>query len=177
MPPAHPRRPRPQTDRCRFVDSSDQRCRRIATIGHGLCRQHAVVMDLDLDASSSELVGALDRVLAGHGRDPLATMLAGALNGILGRVLGATQQRARSSPPPSSRQQPPQARRPAPPQDPLVRAREILGFEPQERLTVELVQARKKALARVFHPDMAGGSEARMKLVNTAADALLAKLS
>jgi len=52
-----------------------------------------------------------------------------------------------------------------------------LGFEPGEQLTAEKVQKRKQALARVFHPDMQGGSEAQMKRINQAADTLLAKLS
>jgi curved DNA-binding protein CbpA len=53
-----------------------------------------------------------------------------------------------------------------------------LGFEPKEPLTKERVRARKQALARVYHPDLgAGGSEAQMKRINAAADALLAKLS
>lgn len=53
----------------------------------------------------------------------------------------------------------------------------ILGFEPAEILTIERVQDRKKALAKVFHPDLHGGSEAQMKRVNAAADVLLAKLA
>jgi hypothetical protein len=51
-----------------------------------------------------------------------------------------------------------------------------LGFEPGEPLTKEKVNKRKQALARVFHPDMAGGSEAQMKRINAAADLLLANL-
>lgn len=52
-----------------------------------------------------------------------------------------------------------------------------MGFEPAEPLTMEKVQKRKQALARVFHPDMQGGSEVQMKRVNAAADLLLAKLA
>lgn len=42
---------------------------------------------------------------------------------------------------------------------------------------MERIQKRKQALARVFHPDMQGGSEAQMKRINQAADLLLGKLS
>ena len=52
-----------------------------------------------------------------------------------------------------------------------------MGFEPREALTIEKVQKRKQSLARVFHPDMQGGSETQMKRVNNAADLLVAKLS
>lgn len=73
-------------------------------------------------------------------------------------------------------QPPPRAAAP-PPVDPLLAAREVLGFEPAEPLTREKVQDRKKALARVFHPDMAGGSKAAMQRVLTSADALLASMA
>jgi hypothetical protein len=145
------------------------------------------VLELELDdkGGAAELLGSLDRMLATRTRtrDPLSALLAGAVNGVMSKLFVARQQPQRlppSSLPPrsSSPPRPPPPRPPPPPPpDPSIRAREILGFELNEPLTVEKVQKRKQQLARVFHPDMQGGSEAQMKRINTAADALLAKLS
>lgn len=52
-----------------------------------------------------------------------------------------------------------------------------MGFAPTEALTVELVRARKQALAQVLHPDKRGGSLSAMTRLNQAADVLLAKLA
>ena len=52
----------------------------------------------------------------------------------------------------------------------------VMGFEPTEPLTKAKISDRKQKLARVFHPDMPGGSEAQMKRINHAADLLMAKL-
>ncbi len=137
----------------------------------------------------AEMIGAADRVASRHGTSPLIQIVTGALNGVLANMFTRGQQqhqqqaqaRARAAPPPGSppprSQPPPQPPRRPPPPDPTLRAREILGFEPTERITAEMVNDRKKKLARVFHPDMQGGSEAQMKRVNQAADVLLAKLA
>lgn len=140
---------------------------------------------MDLDDRGSEIIGKIDRMLVQHGQQPIAVMFTGVVDGIMGRIFGAQQRAAQplphssQQPPPSSRSSPPP--RPPPPRpnspDPTIRAREILGFEPNERLTVELVRARKQALAKIFHPDAKGGSDAQMKRINAAADALLVKLS
>jgi hypothetical protein len=140
------------------------------------------VLELDLEdkGGPAELLGSLDRMLATRTRDPLSALLAGAVNGVMSRLFVARQpQRLPPSSPPRRFSSPPRPPppRPAPPPDPSIRAREILGFEPNEPLTIEKVQKRKQQLARVFHPDMQGGSETQMKRINTAADALLAKLS
>jgi DnaJ-class molecular chaperone len=59
----------------------------------------------------------------------------------------------------------------------MIMARGVFRFEPKEPLTVEKVKQRQKALARVFHPDVAGGSAEEMKRINAAADVLLAALA
>jgi hypothetical protein len=144
-----------------------------------------LVLELELDEGTARVMGDLDRAAAAS-RDPFIKLFTGAISGVLGNLFNQDQIRARARQPrPGEQQQrqqqqqrrppPPPPRAPAP--DPLQRARELLGFEPTERLTVEKIQKRKQALARVFHPDMAGGSEAQMKRINAAADALLAKLS
>ena len=144
------------------------------------------------------MLDAIDRAMS-RGGVPLSTIVAEAMNGVLGNLLWNRQARSGQAPPdprardprdprdPRARHAPPppQGARsgrpppppPRPPPDPTLRAREILGFEASERLTAEMVQKRRQALARVFHPDMAGGSTAQMTKVNQAADLLLAKLS
>lgn len=64
---------------------------------------------------------------------------------------------------------------PPPPRKPIVTARVILGFKPDEKLTVEQVKKRHKELALQHHPDR-GGDPAKMTNINRARDALLAEL-
>lgn len=185
MPPdRRPRPPQPQTSRCRYVDErTKERCRRIATVGGGLCRQHALVLELELDDHSptTSFFETIDRLMS-TSRDPIATRFASFLGDFLGQRMSAHQERiiqGMNGQRPATQEQ---ARRrpaspPAPPPDPSVRAREILGFEPGERLTVEMIQDRKRALARVFHPDMQGGSKVQMQRVLDAASVLLDKLA
>ena len=54
----------------------------------------------------------------------------------------------------------------------LVMARQELGFQPREPLTVAVVEKRRKELARKHHPDL-GGSPERMVRINQAADLLV----
>lgn len=56
------------------------------------------------------------------------------------------------------------------------RARKVMGFAPDDVLTVEEVNARRKRLARKHHPDL-GGSTERMARINEAADLLLESLN
>jgi hypothetical protein len=155
-----------------------------------LCRQHALVLELELEdhSQAGDFLGIVDRFLTGR-NDELTRNLTGFLGGLLGarvvqhpsfeqakrlaaeavmRARAQQQQRPRPAAPPP---------RPAAPPDPALRAREILGFEPTEPLTAQKVQDRKRALAKVFHPDLQSGSTAQMARVLTAADLLLAKLS
>jgi len=48
----------------------------------------------------------------------------------------------------------------------------VLGFDPTETLTLEDVGERRRALARIFHPDRPKGSVERMQRINNAADEL-----
>ena len=63
---------------------------------------------------------------------------------------------------------------PAPKTDPTVEARQILHFGPSEALDRPKIQARRKALAAMCHPDRGGDTRA-MQQINQAADCLLAK--
>ena len=71
---------------------------------------------------------------------------------------------------------PPPPRTPPPPPRAVEDPRVILGFEPGEQLTSARVKARKRELAKLFHPDKEGGSAHAMKRVNEAADELLKSL-
>ena len=202
MPP-RPRRPppaEPRTQRCRFADEYGQRCRRVATVGDGLCRQHALVIELELEGRAGEALGELDRLMSRAQPGSLGAVVASFASNVLGRIMMGHQQRQPQPQIPGScpphvyvgadpqcsrcghyearrdpRVRPPPRAAPAP--DPTVAARMVMGFEPNEPLTAELVKARKRRLAEVFHPDRQGGSAAHMQRVNAAADVLLAKLS
>lgn len=52
------------------------------------------------------------------------------------------------------------------------RARQILGFGPQEAITREILKQRFRTLAKKHHPDRKGGSLERMKEVSWANDVL-----
>ena len=53
--------------------------------------------------------------------------------------------------------------------------REVLGFSPAEKLTVEIVKKRQRDLVKIFHPDR-GGNTAAMQRYNAAASELLKQL-
>ena len=173
MPPRRPPVARPQTAFCRY--DVDRRCRRIATVDGQLCREHAILLQTQIQPGSglADLIGALDREISRTAaKDPVV----GAFAKIVGDLF-----RPRAPRPGSLPQQPPPRQPPRPPPssppDQSAAARIVLGFEPNETLTKDMIDKRKKALARVFHPDMQGGSEAHMKRINQAADVLLAKLA
>jgi len=191
------RSPQPQTARCRFVDGQT-RCRRVATVGNGLCRQHALLLELELEEGSvfDRIFGAVDRVLSQKGDEIARTINQTISNWGFPNVppnvmidearriaaqrahaqRARAQARAGQQPPRAQPRQAPRRAPPPPPPDPTIKAREILGFEPTEPLTVDKVKDRKKALAAVYHPDRAGGSTRQMQRVNEAADLLLARL-
>lgn len=169
-----------------MYDLEGPRCRRIATVhgeGFQLCREHALILEGEVESGSSlhGVIAAIDREISRTAaRDPVV----GAFVGMIGNLF-RPQPPGRVPPgfvPPSSRQHPPGAPPPpprpasSPPPDPSAHARIVMGFEATEPLTRDKVSDRKKALARVFHPDLAGGNEAHMKRINQAADVLLAKL-
>lgn len=141
-------------------------------------------------------MGELDRAIS-RSKDPfvkaLGAMAADLLSGAGGadriplprdlreqiarmRAQMAADARARGQQPPHSRSAPPPRPSSPPPPDPLVEARRVMGFEPTDVLTKEIVGKRKQALAKVFHPDLPSGSAEQMKRINQAADLILAKL-
>jgi hypothetical protein len=200
---ARPRPSHPATSRCRYVDDAGYRCRRVATVAGGFCRQCAIALELDLEegGAADRLVGTMDRILARGARDPMLSGAAAFLGGLLGaqiihrappsiqepvRQMGrmaADAARARAEQAAKAQAEQRRAQPPPRPPDPetaralaLRDARTTLGFEPDEKLTVDQVKERKRALARVYHPDLGNGSVKQMQRVNAAADLLIAKL-
>ena len=81
--------------------------------------------------------------------------------------------------PPGSQQQ--QQRRPPPPPrgpgpDQRAEASRTLGLDPRGQHTEQAIAARRKSLAKTWHPDRPGGNEAMMMKINAAADLLIAQL-
>jgi len=56
---------------------------------------------------------------------------------------------------------------------PRITAREVLHFNPKEVLTEEKIKARRKALAKILHPDKTKEDAAAMSRINQATDILL----
>lgn len=81
---------------------------------------------------------------------------------------------SRSAPPPRT---PPPKPPPPPRRAPTLVARQILHFDPEEQLTKERINERRRDLAKMFHPDRQGGSTVQMQRVNQAADVLIASLA
>jgi hypothetical protein len=52
----------------------------------------------------------------------------------------------------------------------------VLGFQPGQKLTAEMIKARRKKLAKVYHDDVGDGDPEAMRMVNAAADMLLKKI-
>ncbi len=141
----------------------------------------------------SPLGSILGTVLSGRklGADDLhavATAAGQVFEGVMGRVFrgpsGAGMrmsvdevrvhqaQHAYQPPPPPPPPEPP------PKFDPreLAAARRQLGFDAGAVLAADMIAARRKKLARKHHPDLPGGSAAKMTAINAAADLLLAEL-
>jgi hypothetical protein len=52
----------------------------------------------------------------------------------------------------------------------------VLGFNPHQPLTEDMIKTRRRRLAEIYHPDKPGGDVEAMKMVTAAADMLLKKL-
>jgi hypothetical protein len=114
-----------------------------------------------------------------HGSGAFAGVLQDAIyRGIDSIMAGVASRGAppRSGPPPRSGTAPRSApRSPPPPPSPareLAQARAVMGFDLDQKLTLQDVAERRRELARIFHPDRKGGSVERMQRINNAADVL-----
>ena len=131
-----------------------------------LCDKHLEELgeedDFEEDEEDEDVGSALDEILD----HPTVSGFLGRINDTIDRLasgLGGTQ---------APENRPPPARKRAAVEDP----RMVLNFSPTDKLTPEIVKERKKQLAKVFHPDKQGSTEA-MARVNAAADQLLKELS
>ena len=68
-------------------------------------------------------------------------------------------------------QAPPPRPPPAPPDD-LARARKVLGFKPNDKITKDELRKQYRKLALKFHPDRKGGSATKMAELNHSRDVL-----
>lgn len=155
----------PKLRRCTYNDLAG-RCRRAGYGNPALCGAHET---------------AEDDPVANILNNPAVQNTLNKFQSILDSAAGVID-RARAFVPPTNHAQeaprrptndPPRPQRPPRPtnEDP----RNVLGFGPHVKLTVEVIKERRKELAKLFHPDHSGSPEA-MRKVNAAADALLGKL-
>ncbi len=176
-----PAAPRRATSRCAYADAG-RRCRRVGFGDPPLCRAHALAVQLEMEATDpmGRLFEAADRWLS---RQPvlrdLGAGLGEAINAKTGGMLRERveqleaqlqQARMREAQQHVPRPQAPKPRRRLDP-------RQVLCFPPDLPLSRDQIKERRKQLAALVHPDKPLGSEAAMKRINLAADALLAKLA
>lgn len=169
-------------DQCAYKEGR-RRCRRNGTGNPPLCAAHRTVI---VDAAASAGAGGVQQALhelMSNGRVSKKTLeraLGDVLAGFGIGVGGATFT------PPAGMNLPPNWRErmhTAPPPPPIdlaaerrkravAEARRTLGFGPGEVVTEEAIKARKRELAKRYHPDR-GGDPSQMARVNDAADVLL----
>lgn len=165
---------------CSYVEGG-RRCGRSAAGNPPVCEAHLIV--LQAAALGGESVGDLvSDVLNGRrvSRARVAQATAQVVQGFMAAI---------GRPPvfqPGQPAGPPPPRRPPPPPRTaadervllelrLNQARKALGIALGAPISLELVQQRRRTLARKHHPDR-GGSQERMQEINSAADLLIAHL-
>lgn len=195
-PSRKPRRAAPATRRCKYVSPRGERCSRIATIDGELCSRCADLLEDEISASS--LIDDL-----ATGRVSIGDVISGAVSSLFQQWAGGSEawqtidevarqaaQRARRTAPRPRAGSPPgspgsrSSQRPPPRSPPDVElakrlraARITLGLSATGPLNERAIGERRKALARIYHPDRPGGSTAQMQKINEAADLLIAHLA
>lgn len=190
--------------RCAYMEGR-RRCPRPGSGNPPLCAAHASTLaEVSRPKRPIEvLAGALDNFLAGKPINAEATIGAATslfeqwkmggsmtsgyypaetsrstLDDMLRNVMGGMGGAQRPSGGRTAGPPPPPPPPPGP--DPRIeierRARQILGFAAGDRPTVDEVKDRRRKLAKKYHPDLAGGSAAKMAAVNDAADVLIAAI-
>lgn len=170
----------PMATRCAFKDDG-RRCSRNGFGNPPLCRPHAIQVNLDgkrvefpEESPLFGLLDAADRLFSSSGNETVHQ-----LRNIFGEFLANAANGSREYPTHPPQNGAPPREPPRPPEPPPISAgdpRIILGFEPGEGLTAARVKGRQRDLAKLFHPDKQGGSEAAMKRVTEAARELLKTL-
>jgi hypothetical protein len=165
--------------RCAWLTRSGRPCTKTGIGNPPLCRTHRVQAEGGIEEDFTD--GIVDRVLDHPTARGAFDRIAGSFDRVaqaiddlsMGRVPWRKAQEGAPPPRPDG-----QARRPpSPPPKPngLATAYTILGFKPGQKLTAEAVKDRRKELAKLFHPDRGGSTEA-MQRVNVAAERILAAL-
>ncbi len=184
---------RRKVPRCRYTDAGQQ-CERPGLGEPPLCRAHfelvryglPVEEDVDVDARDL-LEDLLEHPFARHIRAQLDHLMASlplannlsSLSYPFSPDPGKQPQfqgpdRAFAS---STNRRPPPRRQPAPPppQPSAPDPRLVLHFGPNDPVTKQEIEKRRRELARLCHPDRGGSTDA-MQRINQAADALLAQV-
>lgn len=175
----------PRSRRCTYHEGK-RRCPFDGIGQPSLCESHRSLLEHEArsaEAPKSPLGNLLSDLLAGKRisrqriqgafRQTVETVFQEGTRGVQMPPPGAWQWRG--DPPPQGHRDPG-----PPPVDPEVeaqlRARAVLGFTPDQPLTVADVKRRQKELAKRWHPDRKGGSAQKMAAINDATDVLVAYL-
>lgn len=152
---------------CSFLGPRGGQCRRPAATESLYCLAHII----EEDEEASQANEFIDTLL----ENPNVKRGVSKINALLDKFSVIVDQAAKGELPIfKAKKAPP----PAPKGSPLLAARAHLHFSADEPLTVEIIKARRKVLARLAHPDVtANGSNEAMAKINKATEILLASLS
>ena len=191
MPPAKQTKPSRRVQQCVYVEG-DRRCRRSGAGNPAVCQLHKIAFEEAGRRASQRRPGdgiwdLFDRFMSGDKINRKVVQDAFDDLADIASTGGGFHPPDGFTPPPgwnprSARPQPQARQPPPPPPDATLKkkrlaARLTLGFAPSEPITLEIVQKRRRELARKYHPDRPGGSLAKMQTINNAADVLEAQLS
>ena len=171
--------------RCAWLTRSGRPCTKAGIGNPPLCRTHRVQAEggIEEDLAEGFTDGIVDRVLDHPTARGAFDRIAGSFDRVAQVIddlsMGRVPWRKTQEEVPPPRPQNGGPRRPPPPPSPrlngLATAYTILGFAPGTKVTAEAVKERRKELAKLFHPDRGGSTEA-MQRVNAAVERVLASL-
>lgn len=176
----------PRAPRCSYY-INDRRCSRNGKGNPPLCDRCRDVAEGKPGAASGGAVGDLIASMLG-GERVSREQIKRAAEEVIGTFRAQRVNVAPPAPrgpmfdnPPAPRHHPPPPPPPPPHQDSeaamrarVVAAMKTLGLKPSTKLTIDLLNQRRRDLAKRYHPDKAGGSVVKMQEVNAAVDFLLA---
>ena len=144
--------------RCSYKDEDGRQCRRKGYDDPPLCDDH---IDEAEEAEEDKYAEIIDSVL----EHPQSKNILSKLDAVLSKANDFVEKLKHGEIPSIKPQAPKVVTKKRNPRD-------VLHFGPKEVLTREKITARRKALARLAHPDLGGSNEA-MAEINNAAEALL----
>lgn len=150
---------------CRYIDANGIQCTgRGAKNRDGFCRPH---WQVDIDPEDSQSNEIIDTLL----QNPNVQRGVNKVNSLLDKFSDLIDRATKGDIPFFTKPPAPASKVP-----PEARARALLHFGPNEPLTEEIIKERRRVLARLAHPDLAGSSE-EMVRINKATEILLASLN